>query len=239
LTDRTVFSNVQALRYRISQAAVRAGRNPDEVKLIAVTKTVEAEVIREAAECGVDNFGENRVQEAQRKIKSEALRAKRQEDICWHLIGHLQKNKAKAAVELFDMIQSVDSFKLAEALDSQAEKAGKIQRILLQVKLSDEETKYGIANENIIDFVEQVAVMKNLELAGLMTIPPFFDDPEMARPYFRRLKEIKDEIDKKGVGLNELSMGMSNDFEVAIEEGATMVRIGTAIFGERKKKEDA
>lgn len=238
MTDHTVFSNVQALRYRISQAAVRAGRNPDEVKLIAVTKTVEAEVIREAAECGVENFGENRVQEAQRKIKSEALRAKRK-DICWHLIGHLQKNKAKAAVELFDMIQSVDSFKLAEALASQAEKAGKIQRILLQVKLSDEETKYGIANENIMDFVEQVAVMKNLELAGLMTIPPFFDDPEMARPYFRRLREIKDEIDKKGIRLRELSMGMSNDFEVAIEEGATMVRIGTAIFGERKKKEDA
>jgi pyridoxal phosphate enzyme (YggS family) len=236
--ESTVLSNVETVRSRISQAAVRAGRNPDEVKLIAVTKTIEAEVMREAAECGVEDFGENRVQEAQKKVKSEALRVK-SENIRWHLIGHLQKNKAKAAVELFNMIQSVDSMELAEALDSQAKKAGKAQRILLQVKLSNEESKYGILKEKIEDFIEKICGMRNLTLEGLMTIPPFFDDPEMARPYFRRLRNIRDEIGEKGVRLKELSMGMSNDFEVAIEEGATMVRIGAALFGERRKKEDA
>jgi pyridoxal phosphate enzyme (YggS family) len=234
----TLRDNVESIRSRISSASLRAGRRPDEVRLVAVTKTVGPDVIRNAVECGLREFGENRVQEARKKVRSEELRVM-SEDISWHLIGHLQKNKAMAAVGLFDMIQSVDSIELAETLNGYAGKAGKIQRILLQVKLSDEESKYGIKKENIMSVIRRSEYMKNLKLEGLMTIPPYFDDPEKARPYFRKLREIKDEIEAEGVALPELSMGMSNDFEVAIEEGATMVRIGTALFGERKGKEAA
>ncbi len=216
---------------------LNAGRRTGEVRLVAVTKTVPADVVKSAIECGLSEFGENRVQEAQRKENSEELRVRR-EGVLWHLIGHLQKNKAKAAVDLFDVIQSVDSIELAETLDHYAGKAGKLQRILLQVKLSDEESKHGITKENIMGLFEAVGHMKNLNLEGLMTIPPFFEDPEKARPYFRKLREIRDGI-AAGVSLPELSMGMSNDFEVAIEEGATMVRIGTALFGGRKGKEAA
>jgi pyridoxal phosphate enzyme (YggS family) len=239
--------SIEAIRSRISSAAVRAGRRPEEVLLIAVTKTVEAEAIKQAVQCGVTVFGENRVQEAQGKIlklRSENTppRAALAEGeigggLCWHLIGHLQKNKAKTAVDLFDVIQSVDSVELAETLDRHAGKAGKLQRILLQVKLSDEESKYGISKDNCMSFVDRSLDMKHLKLEGLMTIPPFFDDPERARPYFRGLRKIRQEIAAAGLVLPELSMGMSGDFEVAIEEGATMVRIGTALFGRRKGKE--
>ncbi len=238
MEERTLRANVQTIRSRISQAAIRAGRNPDDVRLIAVTKTVEPDAIRKAAQCDLSDFGENRVQEAQRKISDLKPRISNT-DVTWHLIGHLQKNKAKTAVGLFDMIQSVDSVGLADALNKQAEREGKKQRILLQVKLCGEESKYGILKENVTDFIESILLLKNLKLEGLMTIPPFFDDPEMARPYFRELRQIRDKIGGQGVRLKELSMGMSNDFEVAIEEGATMVRIGTAIFGERRKKEEA
>jgi pyridoxal phosphate enzyme (YggS family) len=172
------------------------------------------------------------VQEAQKKVKSNKL-SEMPEVIHWHLIGHLQKNKVKTAVGLFDLIHSVDSMELAEEIDSQAAKIGKKQRVLAQVKLSEEETKHGAAENDLFDLIGKITTLGNLRLEGLMTIPPFFEEPERARPYFRRLSELRKEAERKGFRLPELSMGMSNDFEVAIGEGATMVRVGTAIFGER------
>ncbi len=217
---------------RISHAAMRAGRSPEEVKLIAVSKGVVAETIKTAVENGIREFGENRIQEAQDKITfiASSLPEAR---VKWHLIGHLQKNKAKSAVNLFDMIHSVDSPELAGLLNRYAGEAGKKQKILLQIKLSDEESKYGMLKEHLIEILDGIRHLENLQVEGLMTIPPYFDDPEMVRPFFRELRELKDKAVQAGFGLSELSMGMSNDFEVAIEEGATMVRVGTAIFGER------
>ncbi len=214
---------------------MRAGRRPEEIRLVAVTKTVGLAAIRDAVDAGLRVFGENRVQEAQKKIsglKSEFSGSK----IEWHLIGHLQRNKARYAVRLFDLIHSLDSEALALELAQEAEKAGKVQRVLIQVKLSEEETKSGITEEELGRLADKVAMLRNLKLEGLMTVPPFFDDPQLARPYFRRLRELRDELRNKGFQLPELSMGMSNDFEVAIEEGATLVRVGTAIFGERRTK---
>lgn len=222
---------------RISHAAMRAGRSPEEIKLIAVTKKVEIDTIKEAIDSGLRIFGENRVQEAQKKIQDLKFMIQNT-NIEWHLIGHLQKNKVKYAVQLFDLIHSVDSIELAEEINKRAEKIGKIQRILIQVKLSEEETKHGVLEEDLIPLIERINKLKNLKLEGLMTMPPYFEDPEKVRPYFKRLREIRDNINSSLVThypLLELSMGMSNDFEVAIEEGATMVRIGTAIFGERSK----
>lgn len=228
-----LIENASNILKRISHAAMRAGRSPDEVKLVAVTKAVGIETIKEAIDAGLRIFGENRVQEARDKIsnlKSQISNSR----IEWHLIGYLQKNKAKYAVQLFDLIHSVDSIGLAEELNKQAEKIHKIQRILIQVKLSEEETKHGIAEEDLTPLLERIKRLNNLKLEGLMTMPPFFEDPERARPYFRRLREIRDNLENKGFKLPDLSMGMSGDFEVAIEEGATMVRIGTLLFGERK-----
>ena len=218
---------------KMSHAAMRAGRCPSEIKLIAVTKTVSTEAVKEAVNAGLRIFGENRVQEAQKKISDLRFEISNSR-IEWHLIGHLQKNKAKYAVQLFDLIHTVDSIDLAEELNRQAGKAGKIQRILIQVKLSEEETKHGVPEKDLMPLLEKIKGLRNLKLEGLMTVPPYFEDAEKARPYFKRLREIRDEADKKGYRLPELSMGMSGDFEVAVEEGATMVRIGTAIFGERK-----
>jgi pyridoxal phosphate enzyme (YggS family) len=232
-----LIENASNILKKISHAAMRAGRSPDEVKLIAVTKTVGIETIKEAIDAGLRIFGENRVQEAQKKVMSDELGLMR-ERIEWHLIGHLQKNKAKYAVQLFDLIHTVDSVELAEELNKQAEKIGKIQRVLVQVKLSEEETKHGVSEDELILLLEEIKKLKNLKLEGLMTMPPYFEDPEKARPYFKRLREIRDNINSLRIthyALRELSMGMSNDFEVAIEEGATMVRIGTAIFGERNR----
>ena len=228
-----LIENASNILKKISHAAMRAGRSPDEVKLIAVTKTVGIETIKEAIDAGLRIFGENRVQEAQKKISDLKFEISNS-NIEWHLIGHLQKNKAKYAVQLFDLIHTVDSIELAEELNKQAEKIGKIQRVLVQVKLSEEETKHGISEKGLLPVIERIKSLNNLKLEGLMTMPPFFEDPEKARPYFRRLREIRDNAERNGFNLPELSMGMSNDFEVAIEEGATMVRIGTAIFGERK-----
>lgn len=229
-----LIENASAIFKRMSHAAMRSGRSPADVKLIAVTKTVGIEVIKEAIDAGLRIFGENRVQEARDKIsnlKSQISNSR----IEWHLIGHLQKNKSKYAVQLFDLIHTVDSIELTEELNKQAEKIGKIQRVLVQVKLSEEETKHGVAEKGLMPLLEKIKSFNNLKLEGLMTMPPFFEDPEKARSYFRRLREIRDNAEQKGFKLSELSMGMSNDFEVAIEEGATMVRIGTAIFGERWK----
>ncbi len=228
-----LLENASAVFKKMSHAAMRAGRRPEDVRLVAVTKTVGIDEIRKAADIGLRVFGENRIQEAKEKITNLKFESSNS-NIEWHLIGHLQRNKAKYAVKLFDMIHSVDSEELAADLDEEAKKAGKVQRVLIQVKLSDEETKSGISEQDLPLLVEKVARLGNLNLEGLMTIPPFFDDPEPARPFFRRLRELRDGLEKKGFVLPELSMGMSNDYEVAIQEGATLVRIGTAIFGERR-----
>ncbi len=231
-----LIDNINTIYKRIAHAAMKAGRDPHDVRLVAVTKLVDAGLVREAVDAGLREFGENRVQEGREKV----LRLR--EDVpgsplAWHLIGHLQKNKAAAAVELFDLIHSVDSPELVDVINKKAEKMGKRQRVLVQVKLSDEESKYGSPQENVLPLLELIRGMKNVKVEGLMTVPPFFDNPEVVRPYFRKLSELRDYAEEEGFVLPELSMGMSNDFEVAIEEGATIVRIGTAIFGERQKEE--
>jgi pyridoxal phosphate enzyme (YggS family) len=234
MADNVLLENIKSIFRKMSSAAVRSGRSPFDVKLIAATKTVGIERIREAAELGLRAFGENKVQEAKEKILNLESHSNYEPE--WHMIGHLQKNKANAAVELFDMIQSVDSIGLAEEINKYANKQGKTQRVLVQVKLSEEETKYGVARKDLPDLIEAISEMKNLKLEGLMTIPPFFDSPEMTRPYFRELRELRGRTESESIRLPELSMGMTNDFEVAILEGATMVRIGTGIFGERSIK---
>ncbi len=226
--------NIKGVYRRMAHAAMRAGREPDEITLIAVSKNVPASAVKSAIESGLRDFGENRVQEF--SAKRLQLSLPRGYSMRWHLIGHLQKNKTKTAVELFDVIHSVDSLELAERINKQAEKMGKIQEVLVQVKLSDEESKHGIIKEEVDGFLSALTDMEHLRIEGLMTIPPFFDDPERVRPFFRELREIKERAGQMGFNLTELSMGMSHDFEVAIEEGATMVRVGTAIFGERKKE---
>ncbi|GAB4542984.1 MAG: YggS family pyridoxal phosphate-dependent enzyme [Thermodesulfovibrionia bacterium] len=227
---------IRGVRERIYNSAIRSGRDPDEVRLIAVTKTIDVARIIEAMEAGITVFGENRVQEALKKIQDPMFRIE-DKGIEWHLIGTLQRNKAKYAVRLFELIHSIDSLSLAEEVNRQAERLGRVQKVLVQVRLSDEETKHGITRGELIPLIEGINGLKNIRLEGLMTIPPYFDDPERTRQYFRSLREIRDNINALRItphALRELSMGMSHDFEVAIEEGATMVRIGTAIFGERR-----
>jgi PLP dependent protein len=231
--EKQLLENLKMIYRRMAHAAMKAGREPADVRLIGATKNIEIELLRAAVEVGMREFGENRVQEAQKKMASEELKV-RNGRVHWHLIGHLQKNKAKTAVALFDLIHSVDSFELAEELDRQAAKLSKKQRVLIQVKLSEEESKYGIAEDDLPDLIRRIGVLGNIQLDGLMTIPPYFEDPEEARPYFRKLFSLRKAAEETGCLLPELSMGMSNDFEVAIQEGATMVRVGTAIFGERK-----
>jgi pyridoxal phosphate enzyme (YggS family) len=230
-----LLNNLKEIYRKMAHAAMRAGREPSEVTLIAVTKNVPIDVIRKAVDTGVRVFGENRVQEAQKKIEDKMLQTGGNA-LTWHLIGHLQKNKAKTAVRLFDLIHSVDSKELAGELDRQAAKNAKVQRVLVQVKLSEEETKQGVAAEDFYPLIGRIEALANLKLEGLMTMPPYFEDPEKARPYFRRLSDLKKEAEGRGFELPVLSMGMSHDFEVAIEEGATMVRVGTALFGERGYK---
>jgi pyridoxal phosphate enzyme (YggS family) len=235
MLDTALLENIKNIYRKISYAAMRAGRSPFDIKLISVTKTVGIDRIKEAIDLGLRIFGENRVQEAKEKISKFEIRISNLR-IEWHLIGHLQKNKAKTAVELFDLIHSLDSVELAETLNKHAEKAGKVQRVLLEVKLSEEETKHGVSRKNLMGLIEAVSDMKNLKLEGVMTMPPFFENPEMVRPFFRELRELRNSAEALGYKLPELSMGMTNDFEVAIEEGATMVRVGTGIFGERDEK---
>jgi PLP dependent protein len=221
--------NIASVKERMEAACRRSGRRVEDVRLVAVSKTVEAERIRQAYAAGLREFGENRVQEA--SAKRPALVGL---EITWHLIGHLQTNKAKLARELFQWVQSIDSVRLATKLDS----AGAESRlpVLIEVNLGEEATKSGIREADLPPLVEEVSRLATLELRGLMTIPPFAEDPEASRPYFRRLRELARVIDSRGlpnVSMRELSMGMSHDFEVAIEEGATMIRVGTAIFGAR------
>lgn len=213
---------------RIEKAARKARRDPKEIKLVAVSKTVEAARIKEAIEAGVSILGENYVQEAQKKIEEIGR------SVSWHFIGHLQSNKAKFAVRLFDVVHSIDSLRLAEELNRRAEQANRLIRVLIEVNLSGEATKFGTHEEKILSIAHGILSLRSLSLEGLMTMPPYFDDPEMSRSYYVKLRELREKMVKEGILLKELSMGMSNDFEVAIEEGATYVRVGTAIFGPRK-----
>jgi PLP dependent protein len=232
--NNLLLENIKNIYRKISSAAIRSGRNPFDVKLVAATKTVDALKIQEAMELGLRGFGENRVQEGREKI--QILRAAMPDyAVEWHLIGHLQKNKAKTAVELFDLIHSVDSAGLAGEISRHAEKLGKIQKILIQVKLSEEESKYGVSEGTFMELLHEVSKLKHLKIDGLMTMPPFFDNLEMVRPFFRKLSQLRDSAEAEGFRLPELSMGMTHDFETAILEGATIVRIGTGIFGDRAK----
>jgi pyridoxal phosphate enzyme (YggS family) len=220
--------NLLRVMERIEKASIKAGRDPGEIKLVAVTKTVEIPKIKEAIEAGVKIVGENYVQEAQKKIEEIGRQ------ISWHFIGHLQSNKAKYAVRLFDMIHSIDSEPLAEELNRRAKKEGRPIKVMIEVNLSGEATKFGAEEEKAIELAKKLMSLDHISLEGLMTMPPYFELPEMSRPYYIRLRELKEKMVKEGISLKELSMGMSNDFEIAIEEGATFVRIGTAIFGPRK-----
>ena len=218
-------TNLAEINERIAQAARRAGRDPNEIKLVAVSKTHPASVLREALVVGVTVFGENKVQEAESKIAEIG-----RDTAAWHLIGHLQSNKARKAVQLFDVIHSVDSLELAQRLERICIEEGRAElSVFVHVDLAGEETKSGVAETDLDELASFLQDCKYLKFNGLMILPPFFDDPEATRPYFKRLREIRDKIIPGG----ELSMGMSHDFEVAIEEGATVVRVGTAIFGER------
>jgi pyridoxal phosphate enzyme (YggS family) len=232
----SIAENIAQVRERIADAARRAGRNPNEITLMCVSKTFPAERIREAYAAGLRVFGENRVQEFAGKV--DALRNLPEAE--WHLIGHLQSNKAAKATELFVAVDSVDSARLAEKLNASAESAGKTLSVLIEINVGGEQAKAGMAADS--DELEQILQgaprWKNLTVSGLMTVPPYTEDPEGARAYFRQLREIRDRIAARrlpAVSMDVLSMGMSHDFEVAIEEGATCVRVGTAIFGEREE----
>ncbi|MEJ2728674.1 MAG: YggS family pyridoxal phosphate-dependent enzyme [Deltaproteobacteria bacterium] len=223
---------LEQVKERIRQAAESCARDPDSIRLVAVSKTVAADTVREAIEAGATILGENYVQEARDKFKALV-----QYHVSWHFIGHLQSNKAKYAVRLFDLIHSVDSLKLARELDKQAAKVDKVQQILVQVNISGENTKSGIPADEAAGLIAETGRLKNLAVKGLMTMPPYFYQPEKVRPFFAALRELRDRINAQSlpnVSLDELSMGMTGDFEVAVKEGATLVRIGTAIFGERK-----
>ncbi len=224
-----IADRLKAVEERIARAAVRAGRDPAEVTLVAVSKTVDTSRIREAVEAGVKDLGENRAQEARTKIMELGKIAR------WHMIGHLQKNKAKYVAEFFDMLHSLDSVALLDILCNRLERLGKEGfPVLIEVKLSPEETKHGCSPKELFPLAKEADSRPQVNLCGLMTIAPYAENPEDARPYFKRLRELKAELEQSlGRELPHLSMGMSGDFEVAIEEGATMVRVGTAIFGER------
>ena len=220
--------NLEKIQQRIRGTCERAGRAPASVTLLAVTKSQPPELVRAAADCGQILFGENKVQEAKAKIPLCPGKLR------WHFIGHLQSNKCRDAVEWFEMIQSVDSLSLAEEINRRAEQAGKTLPVLLEVNVAGEASKFGYPPEKLLTELESLNELPRLEIHGLMTVPPYVSDPEKARPHFRRLRELKIQCEQKlGAPLLHLSMGMSGDFEVAIEEGATMVRIGTALFGPR------
>jgi pyridoxal phosphate enzyme (YggS family) len=222
-----IAQNLEEVRGRLAAAAHKAGRDPAQVRLVAVSKTVPLERIKEAVAAGQRLFGENYLQEARAKIEALGQAAS------WHFIGHLQSNKAKAAVELFALIHGVDRLKLAAALEAAAAQIGKVQEILIQVNLAAEASKSGAAPEAAAGLLREISRLPHLRVRGLMTMPPFLD-PEAVRPYFRALRKLRDQLqDSCGLPLPELSMGMSGDYEVAVEEGATLVRVGTAIFGSR------
>jgi PLP dependent protein len=231
-TQEQLAARLAGVRARIEAAAQRSGRRSEEITLIAISKTHPASSVKQLIELGTVDVGENRVQEAEEKV-TEIGRDKAR----WHLVGHLQANKARRAVNIFEVIHSVDSLDLVRRLDRICIEEGRESLpILIQVDLGHEETKSGIDESGLTHMVDSLGSLTRLKLIGLMTLPPFFDDPEQSRPFFRRLRELRDELAGRGAfggRAGELSMGMTHDFEVAIDEGATMVRIGTAIFGER------
>jgi pyridoxal phosphate enzyme (YggS family) len=231
-TVQTLRDRFEDVRNRVDTAARRANRSPEDITLIAISKTHPAETLKEGLEAGITDFGENRIQEAEGKIVELGRTAAR-----WHLVGHLQTNKAGRAVKLFDCIHSLDSVELAERLERLCVADDRAELpVLIQIDLGDEQTKTGIEPGKLPELLTAVAKCERVRLVGLMTLPPFFENPDCARPYFKTLRELRDELQtqgKFGETAGELSMGMSHDFEIAIEEGATMVRVGTAIFGER------
>lgn len=232
-THSDIGARLSAIRQRIAAACARAGRDASEVTLVGVTKTVEAARVRAAIDAGLGALGENRVQEAEGKM---APLADLRDQVQWHLIGHLQSNKARRAVTLFDVVQTIDSVELAARLDRIAAEAGKRLPVFIEVNVGGEASKAGALPDQVLPVVEQISTFPSLDLRGLMSVPPFLDEVEAVRPYFRRLRELRDEARRAGIvdeRFAELSMGMSHDFEVAIEEGASIVRVGTALFGAR------
>ena len=230
-TER-IASNVERVQGRVARAAAHSGRRPEEIVLVAASKTFPATAIRAAYDAGIRAFGENRVQEWESKLPELT-------DIkpSWHLIGHLQSNKARRASRLFDWIDSIDDVELAMKLDDAVAETNEWLAVLIEVQVDPKDTKSGVAQVDLPALAESVMQMPHLQLRGLMAVPPFVEDPRDARPYFRRLRILRDDLEQRlGRSFPELSMGMSHDFEVAIEEGATQVRIGSAIFGERAKK---
>ena len=225
-------TNFETIKQRIKHAAEACGRRPEEVRLVAVSKTMPKEKLVAAVAAGVETLGENYVQEAREKFNDLYTLP-----VSWHFIGHLQSNKAKYVVKIFDLIHSVDSLKLAREVDKQAKKVNKIQDVLIQVNISEETTKSGTRVEQTLEIVQDISLLENVAIKGLMTMPPYFNAPERVQPFFKALRELRDRIKEENisnVSMAELSMGMTGDFEVAIQEGATLVRIGTAIFGERR-----
>lgn len=230
-----ICANLHNVKQRIEKAALKAGRKPQDITLVAVTKTVPVEGIEEALQCGIVHIGENRVQEAQRKYAVIGERA------CWHLIGHLQTNKVKHALPMFQLIHSVDRLGLAEEISRQAVGRELTARILVQVNVAGEDTKYGLDPAETTEFIRHISRLPGLKIEGLMTIAPYVDDPEEVRPVFRALRwqaETIRGLSIPGVSMDILSMGMTGDYMVAIEEGATLVRIGTGIFGSRSYTEE-
>ena len=221
-------NNLEIINEKVKKAALKTNRTPNEIKLVAVTKTATVEQIKEAISVGVKIIGENKVQEAKEKYQILST------DIEWHLVGHLQTNKVKYAIEIFDLIHSVDSIKLAKEIDKRSLQFGMITNVLVEVNVSGEETKYGIKPEEVEPFLKGISEFSRIRVRGLMTIAPIVEDKEEVRLYFRKLRELSKEIKKKNIKnirMDYLSMGMTEDFEVAIEEGANMVRIGRGIFG--------
>lgn len=226
-----IFDNVKRVLERVEAAAVRTGRKRDTIKVVAVSKTHDVDKIIKTAEAGIDSFGENYVKEAEMKISAIDKRLK------WHLVGHLQMNKAKKAVKLFDVIETVDSIRVSQEISTRALSIGKKLKVLVQVNIAEESSKWGVLRNDLVPLLQEISLLPGIEITGLMTIPPYTEDMEEARRYFVALRELKESInglDIEGVSLRELSMGMSHDYEVAIEEGATIIRVGTAIFGMRR-----
>lgn len=231
-TVNEIAENISKVRDRIAAAAAACGRKPENITLVAVSKNFNQDTISSAIAAGQSHFGENRVQEAESKIPQ----FRSVPDLTWHMIGHLQSNKAQRAAELFDVVHSVDSIKLARKLSQAALAIGKTLSVLIQVDLGHEETKFGAERSQVVEIAAAIRPLGGLRLDGLMTIPPFFEDPERTRPYFVALRELRQSLEQEQpgcLGRGQLSMGMSHDYEVAIQEGATIVRVGTAIFGER------
>jgi len=232
----SIKENIDGILERIADVCERSGRNPDDITLIAVSKTVNADRAREAVEAGILNLGENRVQELTDKYEKLS-----DTEVKWHMIGHLQKNKVKYIIDKVELIHSVESIELANEINKRAEKNNLKVNILVELNIGEEESKFGISEESVYDFVKSLEQFENINVLGIMTVAPFAEDPEEIRWVFKKMKVIFDKLSSmniKNSNMKFLSMGMTNDFEIAIEEGANIIRIGTAVFGERTYKEE-